>query len=180
MSSTRLTPPVGESDHLSGPADAPVTLVEYGDFECSSCGRAHLVVQSLQRELGDSLRFVYRHFPRDKHPHAQHAAEAAEAAGVKGKFWEMHDLLFQHQKALEDNDLIAYGSALGLDTEQMASDFGSGRNSGRVRDDFVSGVRSGVNRTPALFINGERFEEAWSDEAAFLRALREAAGRARK
>src|SRR5688572_30795959 len=104
-----LNPPVSEHDHSAGPDNAPVTLVEYGDYECPYCGRAHPILHSLQRKLGDQLRFVFRNFPlREAHPHAQHAAEAAESAGAQGKFWEMHDILFEHQDALEDLDLIRY------------------------------------------------------------------------
>lgn len=182
MSNGRLTTPVGVRDHMAGTQGAPVTLVEYGDFECSSCGRAHPVVRSIQRELGESLRFVYRHFPRTRaHPHAQHAAEAAEAAGAQGRFWEMHDLLYEHQQSLEDGDLLKYGDALGLDVDRLAAELAAGTNYRRVRDDFMSGVRSGVNGTPTFFINGERYDEPWSDEAGFLSAIRNAqhdAGRA--
>lgn len=103
-----LIPPVGTRDHTLGPADAPITLVEYGDFECPHCGRAHPIVQSILRDLGKDIRFAYRHFPLTRiHAHAEHAAEIAEAAGEHGKFWVMHDLLFQNQGALEDENLIA-------------------------------------------------------------------------
>ncbi len=176
MRSGRLTPPVGMGDHRAGTNDAPVTLVEYGDFECSSCGLAYPIVRSIQRELGTSLRFVFRHFPLTQaHPHAQHAAEAAEAGGAQGRFWEMHDLLYEHQQALEDDDLLQYGNALGLDVDRLRAELAAGTHSGRVRDDFRSGVRSGVNGTPTFFINGERFDEPWSDEGGFLSALRRAA-----
>ena len=179
MSDGRLTPPVRASDHRAGANDAPVTLVEYGDFECSSCGQAYPVVRSIQRKLGKSLRFVFRHFPLTQaHPHAQRAAEAAEAAGAQGRFWEMHDLLYQHQESLEDDDLLQYGNALGLDVDRLAAQLAAGTNARRVHDDFQSGVRSGVNGTPTFFINGERFDEPWSDEAGFLRALRRAARQA--
>ena len=173
-----LTPPVGASDHRAGTSAAPITLVEYGDFECPSCGEAYPVVRSIQRELGKSLRFVFRHFPLTQaHPHAQRAAEAAEAAGAQGRFWEMHDLLYQHQQALEDDDLLQYGNALRLDVDRMAAELAAGTYARRVRDDFQSGVRSGVNGTPTFFINGERFDEPWSDETGFLRALRRATQR---
>lgn len=178
MSNGRLTPPVEASDHRAGIDDAPVTLVEYGDFECSSCGLAYPIVRSIRRELRTSLRFVFRHFPLTQaHPHAQRAAEAAEAAGAQGRFWEMHDLLYQHQQSLENDDLLHYGAALRLDVDRMAAELGGGTHSRRVRDDFQSGVRSGVNGTPTFFINGERFDEPWSAEAGFLRALRRAAHR---
>ena len=111
MGAIRL--PVGERDHVLGPRTAPLTLVEYGDFECPHCGQAHRVVKELLRRLGRQLRFVFRHFPFTMvHPHAQQAAEAAEAAGAQGQFWEMHDVLFQHQDALDDSDLLVYAAAL--------------------------------------------------------------------
>ena len=106
-----LTPPVSERDHIAGPADAPVTLVEYGDYECPYCGMAYPIVKAAQKRLGAELRFVFRNFPlKEIHPHAQHAAEAAESAAAQGKFWEMHDVIFEHQHALEDADLVAYAS----------------------------------------------------------------------
>jgi formate-nitrite transporter family protein len=174
MSGGRLTPPVRESDHVSGPDDAPVTLVEYGDFECPHCGRAHPIVQSIQRQLGSRLRFVFRHFPLTEiHPHAKHAAEAAESAGAQGRFWEMHDALFENQDALEDDALIRYADDIGIDAEQTARDLETGTYATRVRDDFRSGVRSGANGTPTFFVNGERYDGPWADETKFLRALRE-------
>lgn len=173
MSAGRLTPPVGADDHIAGPADAPVTLVEYGDFECPYCGMAYPIVKSLQRKLGPRLRFVYRNFPlRESHPHAEHAAEAAEAAAVQGRYWPMHDTLFEHQDALEDADLITYARQLGLDAERVARELEAGTHAARVRRDFLSGVRSGVNGTPTFFVNGERYDGTWSDEGRFLRVLR--------
>src|SRR5262245_66363104 len=113
--SPHLTPPVGERDHVQGPAEAPVTLVEYGDFECPYCGEAYPVVKALQQTLGERLRFVFRNFPLTQiHPHAEHAAEGAEAAEAQGQFWTMHDVLFEHQDALDDEDLAEYASGLEL------------------------------------------------------------------
>src|SRR5919199_5615233 len=113
---SQLPLPVAERDHIQGPSTAPVTLVEYGDYECPYCGAAHPIVKEVQRRLGDRLRFVFRHFPlTNVHPHAQHAAEAAEAAGAQGKFWAMHDTLFEHQRALDDAHLEEHAAALGLD-----------------------------------------------------------------
>jgi len=176
MSDAQLTPPVSERDHSVGPADAPVTLVEYGDFECPYCGMAYAVVKSAQRELGEQLRFVFRNFPlAEAHPHARLAAQAAEAAAVQGKFWEMHDTLFQHQDALEADDLTGYAKSLGLDMAQFARDLQDPKYAKRVREDFRSGVRSGVNGTPTFFINGSRFEGSWANEKAFIHALEEAA-----
>ena len=170
-----LQPPVAERDHIAGPDDAPVTLVEYGDYECPYCGMAYPIVKNLQRRLGDQLRFVFRNFPlRESHPHAEHAAEAAESAEAQGKFWEMHDIIFEHQQALEDQDLLAYAEAIGIDPTRIGEDLTNGTYVKRVREDFRSGVRSGVNGTPTFFINGERYNGPWADEVQFLRALREA------
>src|SRR6266496_4068606 len=145
----RLTIPVGEHDHVDGPASAPVTLVEYGDYECPYCGAAYPIVKEIQQQLGDQLRFVFRNFPiTTAHPHAEHAAEAAEAAGGQGKFWEMHDYLYEHQRALSDQDLEEYAAAIGLDVEQWDRDMEGGAFTDRVREDFMSGVRGGVNGTP--------------------------------
>jgi protein-disulfide isomerase len=171
-----LTPPVSEHDHSAGPDNAPVTLVEYGDYECPYCGMAHPIVQSIQRKLGDQLRFVFRNFPlREAHPHAQHAAEAAESAGAQGKFWEMHDTIFEHQDALEDLDLVRYAEEIGIDQDRVADDLANKTYEKRVREDFRSGVRSGVNGTPTFFINGERYNGPWADEIRFARALQDAA-----
>jgi len=155
----RLTPPVGTGDHAQGPADAPVTLVEYGDYECPHCGRAYPMVKAIQRSLGNDLRFVFRNFPLAKsHEHAEHAAEMAEAAGHEGKFWPMHDLLFEHQDALEDGDLVGYAASLGIDPAWAAGALAQGVFTERVREDFASGVKSGVNGTPTFFINGARYD----------------------
>lgn len=171
-----LHPPVTERDHIAGPDEAPITLVEYGDYECPYCGMAYPIVKALQRRLGDQLRLVFRNFPlRESHPHAEHAAEAAESAAAQGKFWEMHDVIFEHQGALEDEDLRAYAEAIGVDPERVTEDLNNGTYVKRVRDDFRSGVRSGVNGTPTFFIHGERYNGPWADEVQFLRALREAA-----
>jgi len=155
----RLTPPVTARDHAQGPLEAPVTLVEYGDFECPHCGRAYPMVKAVQRSLGQNLRFVFRNFPLAKsHEHAEHAAEMAEAAGQQGKFWEMHDLLFEHQDALEDENLVAYAASLGIDAAGAAAALVEGTFSARVREDFASGAKSGVNGTPTFFINGARYD----------------------
>lgn len=176
MSDSQLTPPVSERDHATGPEDAPVTLVEYGDYECPYCGMAYLVVKSAQRDLGEQLRFVFRNFPlAEAHPHARLAAEAAEAAAAQGKFWETHDVLFEHQDALEAEDLVGYAKSLGLELAQFARDLKDPKYTKRVRDDFRSGVRSGVNGTPTFFINGNRYEGSWANEKGFVQALHEAA-----
>src|ERR1700756_1746659 len=119
----KLNNPVTERDHASGPATAPVTLLEYGNFECIHCGRAYPVIKRVRALLGDNLRLVFRHFPTTAtHPHALRAAEAAEAARVQGKFWQMHDELFSHQQALEDRNLTRYASRIGLDTGRFERD----------------------------------------------------------
>jgi len=160
-----LTLPVSDRDHVHGPADAPVTLVEYGDYECPHCGRAYPILHEVQRRMGSRLRFVFRNFPlRESHPHAQHAAEAAEAAGAQGKFWEMHDRLFERQFALEDGNLVEYARELGLDATRLRQELAEGRYEPRVREDFRSGVISGVNGTPTFFINGARHDGAWDVE----------------
>jgi len=176
MSDGGLTPPVSDRDHIAGPDDAPVTLVEYGDYECPYCGMAHPVVKRAQKELGKQLRFVFRNFPlSEAHPHAQIAAQAAEAAGAQGKFWEMHDMIFEHQDALEVKDLLGYTTSLGLDAKQIARDLEAGTYVKRVRDDFRSGVKSGVNGTPTFFVNGVRYDGSWANEKAFIATLRDAA-----
>jgi len=171
----KLKPPVGASDHVQGPAKAPVTLVEYGDYECPYCGEAYPVVKALQKRLGEQMRFVFRNFPlAEAHPHAEHAAEAAEAAGAQGKFFEMHDLLYENQDALDDEDLVRYAKALDLDVPRFIKEMKAGTHVERVRADFSSGVRSGVNGTPTFFINGVRHDGPF-DLRSLLAAIEEAA-----
>jgi protein-disulfide isomerase len=160
-----LTLPVGMRDHRRGPETAPVTLVEYGDYECPSCGQAYPIIKEIQRRLGDRLCFVFRNFPLSQsHPHAQHAAEAAEAAAGQGKFWEMHDTLFEQQRALDDAHLVHYAVALHLDQETFVREMTEHAHTNRVREDFLSGVRSGVNGTPTFFINGVRHDASYELE----------------
>jgi protein-disulfide isomerase len=160
-----LTPPVGERDHVTGPATAPVTLVEYGDFECPSCRKAWPMVKELQDRLGTNLRFVFRNFPLTKlHPNAQHAAEAAEAAGAQGAYWQMYDRLFERQFALEDHNLVEYATDLGLDADRLTDALHAGTYRARVKDDVFSGLKSGVNGTPTFFINGVRYDGAHGTE----------------
>ncbi len=178
--SPRLVTPVNDADHAAGEADAAITLVEYGDFECPHCGRAHPILQQLQEKMGADLRLVFRNFPvRESHPHAEHAAEAAESAARQGKFWAMHDQLFEHQDALDDDDLLDYAAAIGLDPDAVAEDLEAGTYEAKVREDFMDGVRSGVNGTPTFFVNGERFDGDWEDPDIFEQGLRAAAGRSR-
>jgi len=150
---------VVETDHALGPPTAPVTLLEYGDYECPYCGQAHFVVKELQRELGRTLRFVYRHFPLSMvHPHAQRAAEAAEAAGAQGKFWDMHDMLFENQHALDDYNLVLYATALDLDVSRFTDDLATHAHLDRIGEDFRRGARNGVNGTPTFMVNGVRHD----------------------
>ena len=164
MSTTRgkavLTMPVNkERDHIQGPADAAVTLVEYGDYECPYCGTAYPIIKEVQARMGRRLRFVFRNFPiTTSHPHAEQAAEAAEAAAAQGKFWQMHDQLFEHQHALDGEYLLAYAAAIGLEVDEFAREMALGVHAPRVREDFLSGVRSGVNGTPTFFINNLRYD----------------------
>lgn len=168
----RLTVPVSERDHVLGSATAPVTLVEYGDYECPFCGAAHKSVEQVLQVMGNDLRFAFRHFPLSQiHPHAYQAAEAAEAAGAQGRFWELHDLMFENQDRLGLRDLIGYAGALGLDLERFVTDLRGHAHAGRLREDFLSGVRSGVNGTPTFFVNGLRHDGGY-DVEVLLEALR--------
>ncbi len=172
---SNLSLPVSDRDHMQGPVGAPVTLVEYGDYECPHCAAAHPVVQEVQNQLGDRLRFVYRHFPlTEMHRHAQHAAEAAETAGAENRFWEMHDALFEHQNALDDDHLKQYASAAGVDIKRYEVEMREHTHHKRVREDFISGVRSGVNGTPTFFINGVRHEGP-NDVEGLIAAIERAA-----
>ena len=175
-----LVVPVSDSDHIDGPADAPVTLVEYGDYECPYCGQAYVILQQLKELFGDQLRVVYRHFPLATiHPHAQSAAEAAEAAGAQGRFWDMHNLLFENQQALEDDDLEAYAADIGLNMVRVTHDMPGHRHAARIREDLYGGVRSGVNGTPAFFINESRYDGVY-DANSLGAGIAEVLGRERR
>jgi Na+/H+ antiporter NhaA len=166
-----------EHDHTRGPADAPVTLVEYGDLECPYCGQAEPVIRELLREFGD-LRYVWRHLPlADVHPHAELAAEAAEASAAQGAFWEMHDLLLRNQDTLEVRDLIRFAGELGLDVERFGEDLRKHAYAGRVAEDVDSADLSGVSGTPTFFLNGGRHHGAYDIES-LTAAVRVARGRA--
>jgi protein-disulfide isomerase len=173
-----LTVPINERDHLRGSPDAPVVLVEYGDFECPHCAAAYGVVKKLERDLPDKLAVVFRQFPLiNVHPHAQLAAEASEAAGAQGKFWKMHDVLFENQDALAPADLIKYATALHLDQKRFAGDLSGHRFLSKVEGDMRGGLESGVQGTPSFFINGVRHQGGY-DEASLLAAIRQVAARA--
>ena len=158
--------PDPKRDHLQGAIDAPIALLEYGDYECPVCGEVQPIVGEIQRRLGGDLCFAFRHFPMSNvHPHAEHAAEAAEAAGEQGGFWPMHETLFANQDALDDESLAEYAAALGLNEMRLIQEVISGAHAERIREDFKSGVRAGVNGTPCFFINGERYDGARGLEA---------------
>ena len=158
---SKLTLPIGGRDHIQGPIEAPIALLEYGDYECPYCGDAYSVVKAIQERLGNRLCFAFRNFPLvNAHPHAEHAAEAAEAAGVQGKFWEMHDTLYENQTALDDEDLAQYAGDLRLDARRLINEVVADAHVARVREDFRSGARGGVNGTPTFFINGVRYDGA--------------------
>jgi protein-disulfide isomerase len=172
MSGHGLKPPVGPSDHVEGPADAPVSLVEYGDYQCPYCGEAYPIVKQVQKRLGAKLRFVFRNFPlAEAHPFATGAAEMAEAAALQDKFWQMHDMLYEHQDALDSDSLVEHARHLHLDMAKLKTTLGSSAVAEHVRSDFMSGVRSGVNGTPSFFVNGVRFDGNWTDADEFAAAL---------
>src|SRR6516225_7275500 len=154
-----LSPPVSERDHIEGRASARLTLVEFGDYQCPYCGAAYPVVKQLQRDLGGKLRFVFRNFPlTQSHPYALVAAEAAEAAALQGKFWEMHDFIYEHQEDLEPEVLPIWAKRVGLDLEEFGMAINRKEITQRIKEDRASGIRSGVNGTPCFFINNARYE----------------------
>ena len=157
---------VGADDWRRGPDDAPVTLVEYGDFQCPHCGAAYRVLEELLAQFPGRVRLVYRHFPlMSSHPRALPAAIAAEAAGAQGRFWEMHHLLFENQHALGDDELLEYAKRIGLDMERFRADFEGRLNESKIREQLRQGARSGVNGTPTIFVNGERYDGPRTVEA---------------
>ncbi len=167
-----LTQPVSARDHVEGPADAPLTLVEYGDYQCPYCGAAYPVVKRLQKKLGKRLRFVFRNFPlTESHPYALIAAQAAEAAALQGKFWEMHDLLFEQQTSLKPEILPLWAKKIGLNVEQFETDVKQDAVEKRIREDRQSGIHSGVNGTPTFYINGIRYDGS-PDYDSLLEALK--------
>jgi protein-disulfide isomerase len=160
-----LKQPITSEDHAQGPESATVTLVEYGDYECPSCGQAYPIVKQIQKQLGKGLQFVFRNFPLSQmHAHAEAAAEVAEFAGSQGKFWEMHDKLFENQARLGETLYLSLGEELGISTTAMRQALKEGTFKARVRADFTGGVRSGVNGTPTFFINGHRHDGSFDFE----------------
>jgi protein-disulfide isomerase len=173
-----LTMPVTEDrDHIQGPAEAAVTLVEYGDYECPYCGAAYPIIKEVQSRMGERLRFVFRNFPiTTSHPHAELAAETAEAAATQGRFWQMHDLLYENQRRLRAPDLRDYAERLALDVERFDRELAEHAHAPRVREDFMSGVRSGVNGTPTFYINGARHDDSYDIETMLAALERASAG----
>lgn len=169
--SATLTQPVSAYDHIQGPADAPLTLVEYGDYQCPYCGATYPVVKRLQQALRKKLRFVFRNFPLTQaHPYALITVEAAEAAALQDKFWEMHDLLFERQDVFEPDVIPLWAQEIGLNLEKFGNDIKQGTIQERIKKDRQSGIRSGVNGTPTFFINGTRYDGS-PDYASMLSAL---------
>ena len=161
----KLNLPVNDLGHIQGPRTAPVNLVEYGDYECPYTGQAYPIVKEIQKRLGNDLLFVFRNFPlREIHPHAQHAAEAAEAAAAQGKFWDMHDYLFEHQRALDDNHLLKYAATLGIDTYKFRKEMSGHIYASQIDKSLGEGIASGVEGTPTFFINGARHNGSWDLE----------------
>jgi len=151
--------PISPEDHAQGPADAPVTLVEYGDYQCPYCGRAYPIVKAVQKHFGTRVRFVFRNFPlRELHEWAEPAADTAEFAAGKGAFWPMHDLLYENQRRLGPELFAKLTEQLGFNVDELETALEEGRFTDRVKRDFLSGVRSGVNGTPTFFINGHRHD----------------------
>ncbi len=171
MSELRI--PVGQRDHQTGEASATVTLVEYGDYQCSHCGFAHPLIQKLIQQFSNELRFVFRNFPlQESHPAAMIAAQAAEAAGLQDKFWEMHDLIYEHQDELDESSLVNFAETLDLDIEKFVEDIKSQDVLSKIESDFESGIRSGVNGTPTFFINQNRlnsYDESYESLAEAVR-----------
>jgi Na+/H+ antiporter NhaA len=169
-----------ERDHIRGPEDAPVTLLEYGDFECTYCGQAEGAIRELLASFGDDVRYVWRHLPlNDVHPHAQLAAEASEAAAAQDGFWEMHDILLAHQGELRPRDVTSYAQRLGLDAERIADDLRRRVHAPRVGEDVASADESGVSGTPTFFVNGRRHHGAY-DIDTLTETVRAARGRPRQ
>lgn len=165
---------IAEDDHVRGSGDAAVTLIEYGDFQCPYCARAHAALGELQRQHGARLRLVYRHLPLlDLHPLAQPLAEVAEAAGAQGKFWEMHDALFENQGMLDEDALPALAAAMQIDGERLRDEVESGRYRERVLAQAAEGRAAGASGTPSFFINGERYHGD-SDHASLAEAIEQA------
>jgi protein-disulfide isomerase len=162
---TQLIPAINSKDHIWGNPGAWLELVEYGDYECPYCGRAFPIVKNILRNFGSEIKFVFRNFPLSKiHPNAFAAAVATEAASLQNRFWEMHDIIFENQRMLHDNYITLYAHRIGLDLGKFNDDIQQIPLMEKVRKDFESGLRSGVNRTPTFFINGTKYEGDWTGD----------------
>jgi protein-disulfide isomerase len=171
---THLKPPVNDNDHIEGNPKAPIELLEYGDYQCPHCGRAYPIIKDIQKRLGEKLKFVFRNFPLTEiHPDAFSAALAAEAAGQQKKFWEMHDIIFEHQRHLETENILAYAKRVGLNMAEFSKDIQQDIFVNKVENDIESGIRSGVNGTPSFYVNGSKYNGNWEDEefVDFLESL---------
>jgi protein-disulfide isomerase len=170
----RLTKAIGPDDHARGSAEAPVTLVEYGDYQSPTCGEAYYMIQALRAVMGEQLQFVFRNFPLASiDPFAEYAALAAEEAGAQGHFWPIHDFLFENPGAVEDGRLIAYAWSIGIDAKRFDREVAEDQHAEHLQEEIHSGIQSGVNGTPTFFINGVRHEGAWNFEL-LLAALKAA------
>jgi protein-disulfide isomerase len=162
---TRLAMPVSAEDHISGAENAPITLVEYADYQCPYCRSADIAIRQVRQAVGDRVRFVFRNFPlTETHEYALQAAAAAEAAALQGKFWEMHDLLFKNQRALDEESLVRYAEQIGLDIDRFIADIQGDAVIERIRRDLDSGERSDVDSTPSFYINGQKYEGSWEPD----------------
>jgi protein-disulfide isomerase len=158
-----LTTPINiGTDHIKGSVNAPIVIVEYGDYECPYTGMAYPIVKEIVKRFGDKVQFAFRNFPLNEiHPHAQHAAEAAEAAAAQDKFWQMHDYLFEHQRALDENHLLQYAGKVGLDINKFKKEMSGHIYAPLIEESLKSGINSGVEGTPTFFVNGKRYEDSW-------------------
>ncbi|MCB0692530.1 MAG: DsbA family protein [Saprospiraceae bacterium] len=156
---------VNDNDHIAGDPNAKITLVEYGDYQCPYCGRAYPIVKKLQEDFKSDLRFVFRNFPLTQiHEYAFEAAESAELADKYGKFWEMHDKIYEHQNKLDMPHLVSYAESLGINGTEFFNRLETNETAKKVKSDFMSGVESGVNGTPSFFINGKKYDGPWEYE----------------
>ena len=174
MSKQQLKPPVNDRDHIQGNKNAPIELVEYGDYQCPHCGRAYPIIKSIQERMGDRLKFIFRNFPLTEiHPEAFGAALAAEAAAHQDKFWEMHDIIFEHQRHLQAENILQYAKRVGLNMAIFSKDIQQQLFIDKVEDDIESGIRSGVNGTPSFYVNGAKYNGSWEEEdfVEFLQGL---------
>jgi len=164
----KLTPPVNKDDHIQGSPNARITLVEYGDFQCPNCGMAYPIIKNIQAEFGKTLRFVYRHFPlTNAHPMALPAAIASEAAARQQRFWDMHDMIFEQQRALNSYAFLAFAMELGLNITEFKMDLQDELLKEMVESHFESGVRSGVNGTPSFYINGHKYSGSYDHDSLY-------------